>query len=131
MCVERWSDLRAGITKMEGGPKDSFDSQTPQPHAPTAMRGMQSHDCCSAGAELGSVFCIAPPPPPPLSPQVQPPHPLYRGQVPLIEQNLSYLQALVSQTPPPSPQSSGSRMMALDIDSVSGKRLRNGNDDNF
>ena len=64
-----------------------------------------------------------------LPPQVQPPHPLYQGQVPLTQQNLSYLQALVSQTPPS--QSSGSRMMALDIDSVRGKRPRNGNDDNF
>ena len=64
-----------------------------------------------------------------LPPQVQPPHPLYQGQVPLTQQNLSYLQALVSQTPPS--QSSGSRMMALDIDSVRGKRPRNGYDDNF
>ena len=62
-------------------------------------------------------------------PQVQPPHPLYQGQVPLTQQNLSYLQALVSQTPPS--KSSGSHMMALDIDSVRGKRPHNGNDDNF
>ena len=64
-----------------------------------------------------------------LPPQVQPTHPLYQGQVPLTQLNLSYLHALVSHTPPP--QASGPRMMALDIDSVRGKRLRNGNDDNF
>ena len=39
-----------------------------------------------------------------LPPQVQPPHPLYQGHVPLTQRNLSYLQALVSQTPPPKPR---------------------------
>ena len=41
----------------------------------------------------------------------------------------SFYRPLRPQTPPS--QSSCSRMMALDIDSVRGKRPRNGNDDNF
>ena len=57
------------------------------------------------------------------------PHPLYQGTAPVTQQNLNYMRAVMSQAQ--SPQSSGPRMMALDMDSMRGKRPRAGNNESF